>query len=190
MKINCPKCCKIISKILGIVLFVVISFNANALKWHKKNIDSVLELSFPKKPIHFPLTEQGLERYICQQGGCYFSLSIRDSIIDDYYGYLLASDSTRESWANSTLNWVIDSKVNQPFHYLISKETLRLGYNDFGVDIVYATSDLTMAESNKRFAKLLLLGNSLYILDVWYMDDELHDLEKDKFFKSVSLKRK
>ena len=166
------------------------SQNSYARKWHTENIANMFSISFPGKPAHFPLDDKGLERYVYQQGGCYFSLSIRDSIIDDYYGYLLASDSTRESWANSTLNWVIDSKVNQPFHYLISKETLRLGYNDFGVDIVYATSDLTMAESNKRFAKLLLLGNSLYILDVWYMDDELHDLEKDKFFKSVSLKRK
>jgi len=152
-------------------------------------VDSILSVSFPTKPVHEPKDEEGWEQYLSHQAGCVFSLTIRSNMIEDYYGYLLAADSTRESWAMATLNWVVDSKVNQPFHFLISKQTNRFGYNDFGMDIIYATRQPSMQENNKRFSKLLLLGNSLYVLEVWYMDNEIHDLAKDKFFKSVSLKR-
>lgn len=176
-------------KIIAFLFLLLFSLNSYGRKWHKENIDSVLSISFPTKPIHHPKDEDGWEQYLSHQAGCVFSLTIKSNIIEDYYGYLLAADSTRESWANFTLDWVVDSKVNQPFHYLISKQTNRFGYNYFGMDIVYATRRPSMQESNKRFSKLLLLGNTLYVLEVWYMDGEIRDLEKDKFFNSVLLKK-
>ncbi|MCS4165182.1 hypothetical protein [Sphingobacterium sp. BIGb0116] len=179
-----------LSKLLAIVFIFLVSINANAQKWQKENIDRVLEVSFPNKPIHFPVDEYGVKRFSCEKEGCLFSLSVKKDIVEDYYGYLLAADSTRESWAMATLNWVVDSKVNQPFHFLISKHANRLGYNDFGMDIVYATMQPSMQENNKRFSKLFLLGNSLYVFEVWYMDNERHDKIKDKFFKSIVINNK
>ncbi|WP_333624255.1 hypothetical protein [Sphingobacterium siyangense] len=177
-------------KFIVFIFLLLISLNSYARKWYTEHIDNVFCISFPTKPIHLPTDSLGVVQYICQQSGCLFSLSVKNGIIDDYYGYLLATERVRESWAHSILESIADSKINQPFHYLISKKANRLGYNDFGLDIEYATKEPSMPESNKRFSKLLLLGNSLYVLEVWYIDNEIHDLEKDEFFKSVSLKKK
>lgn len=176
-------------KFIVFIFLFLVSLNSYARKWYTENIDNVFCISFPTKPIHRPTDSLGVVQYICQQSGCLFSLSVKNGIIDDYYGYLLATDSERESWANSILESIADSKIIQPFHYLISKQANRLGHNDFEMEIVYATVQPSMPESNKQFSKLLLLGNSLYVLEVWYLDNEIHDLAKDKFFKSVSLKK-
>ncbi|WP_129022407.1 hypothetical protein [Edaphocola flava] len=179
-----------IHKFTALLLIFIISQNSYARKWHTENIDNIFSISFPTKPIHRPTDNLGVVQYFCQQSGCLFSLSIKNGIIDDYYGYLLATDSDRESWANSILESIADSKIIQPFHYLISKQANRLGHSDFEMDILYETRQPSMQEDNKRFSKLLLLGNSLYVLEVWYMDNKIHDLAKAKFFKSVSLKKR
>jgi len=172
------------------LFFIFLSLNAQGQKWHKQNINNELTASFPDKPVHSTLDDYGVEKYGCQYDNCYFSIEIKGDLIDNYYGFLLESDSIRESFAMETLESFAEAMVNQPFHYLISKQSKKLGPNDYGLDIVFATEEPTVPESNKRYSKLLLIGNSLYIFEVFYIDGEPHDSLKDKFFNSINFNKK
>lgn len=94
-------------------------------------------------------------------------------------------DSIREFKAMNVLESIAESKINQPFHFLISKRAFRSNINALRLEIVYATRQPSIPENNKQFSTLLLKGNTLYVFGVWYMDSEQHDKEKDKFLKSI-----
>jgi len=175
------------ANVLLIVFMFLLSSSVNAQAWHKQVIRNEVTISFPLKPEHKLIDNKGKEAYILHYEGCSFMAGIAPNVIEDYNSYVKASDSQRVATALRILEGVANGKLTSKDHHLISMESFRSGKNT-GLDIAYTTLQPSDPKSRKRYSTLLLVKNTLYIFDCWYLDQVNHDKEKDKFFSSILLK--
>lgn len=174
-------------RVILLLSIFIMSKCIHAQTEYKQIIRDELTISFPSEPEHKVIDEKGKEAYILHLEGCSFMTGVAPDAIDDYGSYLKTSDSEQVARALRTLEGVAMGKINAKNQYLISMKSFQSGSN-IGLDVEYATFEPSNPKSRKRFSTLLLIKNTLYIFDCWYMDDKDHSAERDKFFGSISLK--
>jgi hypothetical protein len=172
----------------AIIVMQFISNDVTAQSWYKLIIRDEVTISFPEQPEHRIIDDKGKEAYIVRTDGCSFMVGISSDAIEDYESYLRMSDSQQVTKALLTLEGVANGKINAKKQYLISMKSFRSPQGYIGLDVEYATLNPNNPDSKKRFSTLILINNTLYIFDCWFMDTNDHSIEKDKFFQSLLLK--
>lgn len=161
--------------------------DATAQVWHEQAMHNEVKISFPAAPEHKYLDDSGRETYITHADGCGFMVGIAPHVVDNYGQYQKEPDSVQLKLGLKVLGDIANGKVSYNNQHLISMKSFRSG-KTIGLDMEYTTKEPSDPGSRKRFSTLLLIKDTCYILECWYLDDREHDAEREKFFKSVLLK--
>jgi hypothetical protein len=97
-------------------------------------------------------------------------------------------DSAQQlKFANDFLNNIIDGKISYKNQSIVSIKTIKIG-EYLGKEIVYLTGDAKNENSRERFTSLLLIKDTLYTFECWFLKKNVNSLDKDVFFKSILVK--
>lgn len=171
-------------------LFLVTSkFQARSQPEHKVDIGDI-SVQLPSDPKKANLDGMG-EMYICRSNGCGYLITVLPNAIKDYSKYQTLKEREKIKYSDSILTNFIEGKLSTSSNKTLISRTRFQSKKNFGWEIKYSAPDPTRPEKKDplmRFSKVVLIGNTLYAIECWYLDDKDHETEKEKFFGSLLLK--
>lgn len=176
-----------LKRILIFIIILLLSINVEAQSWYKQVARNEIAISFPFKPEYSFYEDKGIECYKCKTDHCKFALTFMDAtkVIEDFEHYKSSSDSEQVKIAISALEGIAYGKIRNRNQHLISMKGVLIQGKYVGLDIEYATHEPSNPESKKKFSSLFIIRNNFYLVDCWYLDNQDHKEEKDKFFNSL-----
>ena len=167
-----------------LILLILLVQPLYSQNWHIHTIHDEISVSFPTEATKDEI--EGKEMYISHIDGCAFILAISTNVIQNYDNYLLQDKNEKVKIINKFFDNFIRGKLAHNNKQLISIKTIKLGHY-LGRQIKYSAVLPGSNQIRKRFSKMLLINNSLYSLECWYLDEQSHDKEREQFFNSLTI---
>lgn len=170
------------------ILLIVVTFSffySYAQTWEKRILNDEISISFPIAPEYKIVGNK--EAYLCKVSGCAFMVGVAPKAFENYDSYLKLHETERISVIDSFLDEIVRGKLSYGNQYLISLKTIQSGKH-IGKEMIYSTAELSDPDSRKRFTTLLLIKDTLYTFECWYIDSQPHDKERERFFSSIMIK--
>lgn len=176
-----------LKKIQLLIAILILSINVYAQSWYNQVARNEIAISFPLKPEYIFYEDKGIECYKCKTDHCKFAITFMDAskAIEDFEQYKRSSDSDQVKIAIGALESIAYGKIQNGNQHLISMKGALIQGKYIGLDIEYATHDPSNPDSKKKFSSLFIIKNNFYLVDCWYLDNQDHNAEKDKFFNSL-----
>lgn len=172
-------------KIYLLVIILLTGHFSNAQSWKKIILNDEVSVEFPSLPVKREV--EGKDLYFYKATDYALMVGISKKAFTNYSLNLRLNENKRTKEKDDFLNGIINGKMTYGHQTLLSIKTIKIG-ECVGKKIAYLSADPKENASKRRFSILLLVKDTLYTFEYWYLKDQTQSDDRNVFFKSILVK--
>lgn len=171
--------------LLNAIIITTMLFNFQSIgdePWKKLVLNDEVSVEFPSLPIKKNIDDN--EMYFYKSNEYAIMVVASKTAYPKYKAKLKKKFLDQTEFTNSFLNAVVDDKLSSDNIFDVSVKSLEIG-DCIGREVNYVSAGKGNMNKQNRFTILIMVKESLYTFEFWYLKGVANTDDKRRFFNSI-----